>query len=465
MAAVAVLCFAATLWQAYIRASIPLEMNYEEGNVLNAGLRVLKGSTAYPDPASFPYTFNPYGPVGYLLTAAGIKLFGLSLFGPRLFVLLAGAIAVFVIAGLTRGLGGGWRIGFFMGVMFLSAPLARSWLPLLRVDYWAMLFSLLGLFIYLISPRAWSIALIMFALASLTKVTALAAPLACVIDLVFQRRLKRAFAMAAGIAGVYAACALYKGNSFSFHQFQTHPEPYSILRALAFYLSGAASTLLPIIIILYSATQGFRLTPANRLGWLYLAACSATTLTVGNPGSGANHLLEWSAAVCVVTALALGHMIEQRDPLKWVFTSALTAIAALSCLWAGSPLISQIEQGGCAEAYDFIHWFPGNRVLSEDVTPLILAGKPVLVSNPYVTTQLGSTVNWSQGSMGQLAAREYFDLIVLGSEIDTYKQHSVRWPPTMLEAIRQHYRLVRRFDCPPQLGAAYVPKSPARSKP
>jgi hypothetical protein len=83
---------------------------------------MLNGSTPYPDPASFPYIPNHYGPVGYLLTAVAIRVVGVSLFGPRLKVLLAGAIAVFVIAGLTRRLGGRWRIGSLMGVLFLSAP-------------------------------------------------------------------------------------------------------------------------------------------------------------------------------------------------------------------------------------------------------------------------------------------------------------------------------------------------------
>jgi len=108
----AVLCGAAVLWQAYTRAAHPFELAYTEGNVLSAGARVASGLSAYPDPASFPYALNPYGPVGYLLTAAGIRLFGVSLFGPRLLVLLAGVIAVFAIAGLTRRLGASGESAF-----------------------------------------------------------------------------------------------------------------------------------------------------------------------------------------------------------------------------------------------------------------------------------------------------------------------------------------------------------------
>lgn len=464
VAAVAALCLAVTLWQAYVRALIPFEQNYTEGLVLSATVRVLNGSTPYPGPASFPYAFNLFGPIGYLITAATIRVFGLSLFGPRLLVMLAGAIAVFAIGGLIRRLGSRWGIGFIMGVFFHSTLLAREWFPLLRVDYWAILFSLLGLFIFFTFPRLWFIALILFGLAVLTKITAIAAPLACVVELVLRREFRRALMVLAVIGGVLVSCVLVTQGPL-LHFFSTHAEPYSILGALAIYVYAAASILMPIGTILYSASQGFRWTPANRLGWLYLAACSATALSAGNTGADTNHMLEWSAAVCVVSGLALGHLFEHRDSLKWLFALALAAITAVGSLWAWPWSVAQIERMGCADAYAFVRSFPGDRVLSEDVTALVLAGKPVLVSDPYMMTQLGSSVRWSEGSMEQLAARGYFDLIVLGGEIDGYKPESGRWPPALMEVIRQHYRLVRRLNCPPCIGAAYVPKLPAGANP
>ena len=461
LTATAACCLAAIMCVAYMRARFPLELNYEEGNILNAGLRVLRGSTPYPDPASFPYLLNPYGPVGYILAAAGLKVFGVSLFGPRLLVLVAGVIIVFVLAGLTRGLGSRWRVGFLMGVFFLSTPLPRLWYPLLRVDFWAVLFSLLGLLAFLSFRRAWFIPLILFVLAILTKLTAVAAPLACVAELVLQRRLKRAFAMAAGVAGVFAASALYTGDSFSFHQFQTHPEPYSITRALEFYGVAFTHCLLAVGVIVYTVAVGLRSTPKARLGWLYLAACSATAFSAGNPAADTNHLLEWSAAVCLVAALALGLLLERRDPLARLLVSAFVVSTAFWTWQLGRVSGADLDRKGCTEAYAFIGSFPGDRVLSEDVTPLVLAGKPVLASNLYVTAQLGSSVNWAQGSLAQLAAREYFDLIVTGREIGTSQLDSARWPPDLAEAISRQYRLVRRLDCPPHFGAAYIPKTPA----
>jgi hypothetical protein len=105
LSVVAVACLCVIVHYAYIRASSPFQIDYEEGNILNAGNRLINGQSPYPDPQAFPYIINPYGPVGYQFTKAAIDLFGLSLLGPRLFVLVAGIAIVFLLAVLTWELG------------------------------------------------------------------------------------------------------------------------------------------------------------------------------------------------------------------------------------------------------------------------------------------------------------------------------------------------------------------------
>src|SRR5262245_55785465 len=83
-------------------AAFPYQLDYEEGNVLNAANRIVHGLTPYPEPGSFPYVLNPYGPLGYLLIAVPVKAAGLSLYPPRLLVLLATVVVALLIAGLVR---------------------------------------------------------------------------------------------------------------------------------------------------------------------------------------------------------------------------------------------------------------------------------------------------------------------------------------------------------------------------
>ena len=151
-------CFAVRLHCSYVRAASPFQVDYEEGNILNSGLRIVQGQPLYPAPGSFPYILNPYGPVGYLVSALGIKIFGLGLFGPRLFILSAGIAVAVLISALTKALGGRWDAGALLGLSYLCLPLVSYWLPLLRVDFWAVFLSLLGLYVFSSFRSAWPMA-------------------------------------------------------------------------------------------------------------------------------------------------------------------------------------------------------------------------------------------------------------------------------------------------------------------
>jgi hypothetical protein len=94
--------------------------------------------------------------------------------------------------------------------------------------------------------------------------------------------------------------------------------------------------------------------------------------------------------------------------------------------------------------------------LSENIAALVLADKPVLVSDPFVATQLKDDVEWSAGTLEELADRQYFQLIVLGGELEEYLPESGRWPTAFIDSVRARYRPERRFDCP-GMGVAFVP--------
>jgi hypothetical protein len=116
------------------------------------------------------------------------------------------------------------------------------------------------------------------------------------------------------------------------------------------------------------------------------------------------------------------------------------------------------DQSQCAEAFDFVRTFKSDRILSENVSDLVLAGKPVLVSNPYVVTQLGNSVKWQAGSMEELAHDRYFDLILMSAELNQIRPDVGRWSPEMIEVIGRQYTPVRSFQCL-DASVAYVPNT------
>src|SRR5262245_23519547 len=180
-----------------LRAVLPFQIEYPEGLVLNSANRLLHGQTPYPDPRSFPYILNCYGPLAYALAAVAIKLFGVSLFPLRMLVLLAGLAVLALLTVLTSRMGGRWQVGVAIGVLYLCSPIVRFEFPLLRIDLWTITFSLLGLYFFLKYPQALPLHALCFAAAILTKPTSGAALAACVIYLATKRQIRRAFALAA----------------------------------------------------------------------------------------------------------------------------------------------------------------------------------------------------------------------------------------------------------------------------
>jgi Dolichyl-phosphate-mannose-protein mannosyltransferase len=433
---------------AYARLLMPFEIDYEEGNILNSGLRIVQGQTLYPAVGSFPYILNPYGPVGYLVSALGIKIFGLGLFGPRLFILSAGIAVAILIAAITKALGGRWDACALLGLSYLCLPLVSYWLPLLRVDFWAVFLSLLGLYVLSRFRSAWPLAALLFASAILTKQTAVAAPVAVFLELVAQRRFARAFGVLGIVVGTVLACMEALGRGFIFAFLKTHPDPYSFYRAFQSGLAAVHGCMLILVVIAYAAVFGFRWTERSRLAWLYVSLCSLSALSAGKLGSNMNHFLEWTAAVCIIAGLALSELLQREEALAKSFSLGMLILAAVfAALSLRNFGVVGPERKGCVDAYGAIRSFPGQRVMSDDVTALVLGGKDVLVSNPFVTTQIGNSITWQAGSVEQLVQRQYFDLIVLGGTLDSYVPSAGGESPQLIQAIGEHYVPDKYFEC------------------
>lgn len=451
-----VVLFLVRLYFAFQRARAPFQLDYEEGNVLYAAVRLLHYLTPYPQPGSFPYMVNSHGPTGYLLSALSIKIFGLSLFGPRIVVLIGGVLISFLIARLVQQPRADARIGWLFGLLYLCSPLVWNWYPLLRVDFWAILLSLCGVYVFAAFPRLRPASSIFFAAALLTKPTALAAPFACALELVLQKRIKELAVYSLLLGTLLAGVALWLGPGFRFAMLRTHPDPYSLKRELHLYLFALEGAVLPVVITLSGLFAGFRWNPASRVLWFYFFAACLTSFTAGKLGSETNHFLEWTAAVCILAGLSLSHMFEVRTNLSRPLFFGVALLTGLLSFLPERVFAPSQSQGECVEAYGYVKSFPGDHILSEDVSALVLGGKPVLIENPYGITQLDQRVWWTRGALSEMVRKREFDLIVLGGEIQNFDPGSGRWSTSLIQNIASQYRLERRFLCSPTLGAVYV---------
>jgi len=438
----------------------PLQLDYEEGNVLNAAVRINAGLTPYPAPHSWPVVLNPYGPIPYHIVAGLIRSGEPEFFHPRIASLVAASIVAIEIGLLAGSFTNSVLLGVSFGAFFLTLPLVQEWAPLLRVDLMGLAFSLAGLVVFFRLPRLRMLAPFLFAMALLCKVTFLAAPLTWMAILARRGRWRElAFGMLGGAAILGAAVATLQWrthDAFLFHQFGTHADRLSwpTYRTHALQVLGETSVLVALTLV-----GILRMRRLNE-PLIYLAFVMLGTVTGLKVGSESNHFLELEAALCVSAAIA----IDELQKMKRLPIAAAGLVALCGLLLAVHGLANRAlyrAQGtieGCPQAYAYIR--DHQQVLSENVGALVLAGKPVLLSNPFVYAQLVRSGKWPSGRVEHMLQESAAGLVVTSN----HRLSQLRWSEPALAAISSNYHLTRRFACSDAV-LAYEPNSPGGTAP
>ena len=443
-----------TLWHAAAEARLPFQLDYEEGNILNAAVRLDAGHTAYPDPGVYPNALNPYGPVGYWLAAVCVRLGGVSFTLPRLVMLGCGVVIALLLIVLTRGWTGSGFLATAFSLCFLASGVTRAWLPLLRVDLLAIALSLAGFWLCMHREgRWWLPSAFLFALALFVKYTALAAPAACVLYLLVRKEFRRALLLAATLGAVCVAGFIsmqeWTGGQFFFHMFRTHPDPYTFRRLLGvFVLVEPSVVALAPLLVAFLVTKARQALPAL----LYLLCAVAVVLvTGGKAGSFINHFLEPIAA-CTIAG-ALGYQAWAQSPRAPRLLPLLPCLLGFVALYhAGAftrdPRVVPLSVSGCADVYGLVRRSPVRLVLSENVGAVVLAGREPEVSNPFVLNQLVRHHVLPAEPLEQMVVNRKFGLILLTNDPETMEMMgSTRWWPRLVKEMGRNYRVARYYDC------------------
>jgi hypothetical protein len=414
----------------------PYQFDYEEGNVLNAAVRIDAGLTPYPPPGTWPVVLNSYGPIPYTISAALLRSGNMDFFRPRVVSLLSALVVACDIVLLAAYFTEELLIAISLGAFFLTLPLVQQWSPLLRVDFLGLAFSLTGLVVFFRLPRLHLAAPVLFALALLCKVTFLAAPLTCAIVLIRERRWRDLAVASLGGAAVLGTTVLALQWSthgwFLFHQFGTHVDPLSWTNYRDHALQVLRQTSVLVALCLIGFFRGRHLSAP----WIYLLVALLGTATALKQGSESNHFLELEAVLCIAAAVALHEM--QR--FRWVVV-VCAAILALQGIATRALYTSKGVVDECPQAYACIR--AHHRILSENVGALLLTGKPVLLSNPFVYAQLVRHGKWPNQRVEQMLQHSEADLVIIGKPSISEQ----RWSPPALDALAANYHVTHRFAC------------------
>lgn len=461
LAGVAGLAAAAHIFAAIGLARLPFELNYEEGNILNAALRITHGLSPYPDPHAFPNVLNPYGPVFYYVTSVAIRVGGIRMLLPRLIVVMAAIVAAFAIGLLVRSYSRSWLLACAFGFLFLTTRLVFFWMPRLRVDFLGLALVLVGLWIFGSKRWLWSVPI--FVLALFVKYSFLAAPGACLLYLLLRKQWRHA-ALSVLLGGSLTVALFMIAQSatsgyFAFHMFGTHPDPF-FWSDVGRYLRGLVQLDFPLATLAFAYLIFQVAYREITLPMLYLATAAIGTLTIGKLGSDSNHLLELHAVLILCAALGFAEIAERLkiQSISVALTGAATVLLAWFALRDPRVVNDAAAVRDCGTIYSFVQHLPG-EVLSSNTGMLVLTGKPLFVSNAFVYRYLVAK-GWSDRPIQEKIERQAFAAIVLSSDPTLNPHSSERWSPQVMDKINENYIVAGHFECT-EATTLLLPKSTA----
>ncbi len=451
-----------TLRVAIYQLKVPYQLNYEEGNILNAAVRINQGANPYPAIHPPVYVFNTYGPLVYYLISPLVKHFGPVFTFSRVVVCVAGLIVAALIIALLHRTGVSWKLGASFGLVYLTLPVVQDWVYLLRVDLVGIVLTLAGLGVCWAIPRRWYLAAPLFVAAIFCKYSLIAAPAACCVFFAFRKEWYKAAGLAACVGGpsLFLFLVLEKATQgwFAFHMFRTHPDPYFFSQWAEMFLPALGVHAVLVILVMVQAVEDMRRHRVS-LPMIYFSLATLMTLTGGKVGSDTNHLLEWLAALCLAAGLGY-HALKHRIHAGWAL--ALVPVELSLVVLFTLPLELDVEpaRDGCPEAYAYVNDHYGSHFLSENVGAIVLAGKPVTFSNPFVYWFLVKSSALSEDELAREVDARYYDAVLLGKDLNTLKKQPDTFSyASFLGALEQNYHFVRQFKCT-NANFAYEPNSP-----
>lgn len=452
-----------TLRVAIYQFAVPYQLNYEEGNILNAAVRIIQGANPYPAIQPPIYVFDTYGPVVYYLIAPLVKHFSPVFLYPRVVICIAALIITALIVVLLRRAGISLKMSLSFGLLYLTLPVVQDWVYLLRVDLVGIVLTLAGLGVCWAIPRRWYLAAPLFVAAIFSKYSLIAAPTACAAVFAFRKEWYKAAGLAACVGGpsLFLFLVLEKATRgwFAFHMFRTHPDPYSFSKWGEMFLPALGLHAVLVILVMVLALEDMRSHRAS-LPTIYFSLTALMTLTAGKVGSDTNHLLEWLVALCL--AAGLGYQaLKYRIQTGWALALVPVALSLIVLFTLPFDLDVEPECDGCPEAYAYVKEHHGSHFLSENVGAIVLAGKPVTFSNPFVYWFLVKSSALSEDELaGEIDAR-YYDAVLLGKGLNTLKEQPDKLSyASFLGALQHNYHLARQFNCT-HARFAYEPNSPS----
>jgi 4-amino-4-deoxy-L-arabinose transferase-like glycosyltransferase len=469
------------LGSAAIQIRYPFEFDYGEGIVWQQMRNIVAGQ-GYAPLGVYPAIVYHYPPVYHLTVASISTLFGVDQLAAGRAVSVLCTLALAALVGLLStdlvGKDATRRVRFacgaVAGLLLLSVEPVVAWSPLMRVDMLCYMLTFVGLVFALRSverPLFAAYAGVAFTLAVFTKQTAIAAPTAAMIMLLVvaprQAKVLLTTCLAVGLPILGWLLWSTDGN-FATHIFRYNVNRFSLEQAtglfaelqlhlfliLAGIVSGSQMIKKLRSLSSDSHTGSWRYTVRNdrsaRASILMLAYLILTTLMVPlilKSGASQNYLIEWFCALALLAGAAfqpLAALIfeKERAPLP-SFVAILFALGMPIQVYSVASIqvndLAAVTRSMDAAIAPIVRLIARSQkpVISDDMTLLIRAGKPVEWESA-ITAELGHDGIYNERAFATLVRNEHFGFFITRGQRGDWLFDS-RYNPIVAEAMNRAY--------------------------
>ncbi len=437
--------------RAFSTLAYPFPLDCGEGAVLSASWHAASGEKVYRVAKEAPFVFNVYNPLQIYLGAAALRIFGAGPLGPRL-VSLAFCIGAIGIVFLFVRRETGSRAAALVAVFFLIAERHfYSRVGYAVADFAAIFFSLLGLYVWRSRQRGSVLALVFFALAFFSKQTSLAAAAAAFTALFIEGRRRESITLfgffAVFIAAGLALLGVLFGKAYFVNAFvYVRTAPYALNNLLRHIMIAGG---LYFVALGACGIMARRALGSRRLVLpvLYLLFALGPVLATVKGGSNNGYFFDFAAAVSILVGFV---WVDIRiRALSGKLSIAVIALVVLQLFAVGFGATHRLSPFGDGTVRKFRHDSAVRDALMEHDGVVFCRevgfdmgtrARAVASDSAELSflIQLGKLPD--DVLVKPLCARA-FPLVIITKNEPPWTLVVGRVP----EAIRQHYRLDRKF--------------------
>lgn len=427
--------------QSYVVITFPYQISYPEGFVLNQSYLISKGESIYRGINEYPYLVSNYPPVYPFLCALFVKIFGLSFVYGRLITFLASIFICWIIYIILKK-ETAREIAIISALLFIASSYIYKNNPFFRVDMLGLLFSLMGIYIFLKTDKLIFVT-IFFIAALYTKQSFVSAPIAVVLYLFLtdkKRALTFVVLMLLCYIAIFFLINLYTNGEFYRHNFLYNMNIF-IFKQMAkhyiWFLQNHAIIILCSVIFLFLPD----IQKKYSIFVIYFIISALVAVSVGKIGANMNYFFEIIAVSCILMGLAMKRLKEIfKDEKTWgmLINSALfiQLLLFLHIPFFTEPIITKNELTNSKLLSEVVHNTDG-KIISEDASLLLMNNKPIIFM-PFEFTQLANQKIWDQTRFVNDLKNRQFSLIMLSFNIHCQVDKE-RLTPLMADAIKENY--------------------------